>query len=80
MRKKLINFLIITVVSISLSGYAKSKQADGEGLMTIVDNRFSYTVYVHDETGFMYLSSGSGGLCVMIDRQGKPLIYNEVEN
>lgn len=80
MRKKLINFLIITVVSISLSSCAKSKQADGEGLMTIVDNRFSYTVYVHDETGIMYLSSGSGGLCVMIDRQGKPLIYNEVEN
>ncbi len=80
MRKKLINFLIITVVSISLSGCAKSKQADGESLMTIVDNRFSYAVYVHDETGIMYLSSGSGGLYVMIDRQGKPLIYNEVEN
>lgn len=80
MRKKLINFLIITVVSISLSGCAKSKQADGEGLMTIVDNRFSHVVYVHNETGIMYLSSCSGGLCVMIDRQGKPLIYNEVEN
>lgn len=80
MRKKLINFLIMTVVLISLSSCAKSKQEDGDSLMTIVDNRFGYTIYVHDETGIMYLSSGSGGLCVMIDRQGKPLIYNEVEN
>lgn len=31
--------------------------------------------YVDTETGIMYVKTSNGGVCVMLDRDGKPLIY-----
>lgn len=43
----------------------------------IKDDNSALTVYVDTETNVMYLRRlGSGGLCVMVDAEGKPLLWD----
>lgn len=43
----------------------------------IKDDKSSLTVYVDTETNVMYLLRlGSGGICVMFDAEGKPLLWD----
>lgn len=34
------------------------------------------TIYVDTQTGVQYLTIGQRGVCVMIDKDGRPLIYD----
>lgn len=42
----------------------------------IKDNYSALRVYVDTETNVMYLISNYGGACVMVDAEGKPLLWN----
>lgn len=43
----------------------------------IKDNYADLIVYVDTETNVMYLRRlGSGGICVMVDAEGKPLLWD----
>lgn len=43
----------------------------------IKDNYSSLIVYVDTETNVMYLQRiGDGGICVMVDAEGKPLLWD----
>lgn len=43
----------------------------------IKDDKSSLTVYVDTETNVMYLRRiGDGGICVMVDAEGKPLLWD----
>lgn len=78
MKRKMINFLIIAAVSVSLTTCEKKEdQAQQKRLMTLVDSTMSYAIYVHDETGVMYFSYCNGGTCVMVDVDGNPLIWDK---
>lgn len=42
----------------------------------IKDNYSIFRVYVDTETNVMYLISNYGGACVMVDAEGKPLLWD----
>lgn len=45
--------------------------------MEQLDHTYKYKIYVHKDTGVMYIRNNEGGICVMVDADGKPLIYEE---
>lgn len=48
--------------------------------MEAVECTALYTIYAHRETGVMYfcpITSDGCAVCVMVDAEGKPLIYKE---
>lgn len=76
--------IIIMVLAISLltgcRTTKKSEEIPANGLMTVVDKTIGYTIYIHDETGVMYFCRDSGygnSVCVMLDVDGKPLLYQQ---
>ena len=52
---------------------------DGNHRMRTLDRSLMYGIYVDDLTGVQYLRTSYGGLCVMVDAEGKPLIWEGVE-
>ena len=52
---------------------------DGNHRMRTLDGSLMYGIYVDDLTGVQYLRTSYGGLCVMVDAEGKPLIWEGAE-
>lgn len=68
--KKLIAVLAILLL---LLGCASPAQ---KGRFQVIEDDFSYRIFVDTETGVTYCSYGIyGGMSPLIDRDGKPLIY-----
>lgn len=77
--KRAVILLLLCLLMLTGCGTKKAEQMPENGMMTIVDSTTGYTIYVHDETGVMYFSRDGGygcSVCVMVDTDGKPLIYN----
>lgn len=54
-----------------------------ENLLIVVDDSMSYRIYVDKETKVMYLRTKQGygeALCVMVDANGKPLLWRGEEH
>ena len=47
--------------------------------MRMLDGKLMYGIYVDGLTGVQYLLSNCGGVCVMVDAEGKPLIWEGAE-
>lgn len=80
MRNKII--MIAAACCVLLSGCrvksTKEEAYPEVNMMTVVDGTTGYTIYVHDETGVMYLccrGAYAKAVCVMLDAEGNPLIY-----
>ena len=58
------------------AGCGKSDNEDNH-MMEQLDNDFRCRIYVHKDTGVMYIRNNQGGICVMVDADGKPLIYEK---
>ena len=52
---------------------------DGNHRMRTLDGSLMYGIYVDDLTGVQYLQTSYGGICVMVDAEGKPLIWEGAE-
>lgn len=52
---------------------------DGNHRMRTLDGSLMYGIYVDDLTGVQYLRTSYGGICVMVDAEGKPLIWKGAE-
>ena len=52
---------------------------DGNHRMRSLDGNLMYEIYVDDLTGVQYLRTSYGGICVMVDAEGKPLIWEGAE-
>ena len=52
---------------------------DGNHRMRTLDGSLMYGIYVDDLTGVQYLQTSHGGICVMVDAEGKPLIWEGAE-
>lgn len=87
MRKKLLCLLLVFVLPVCLlfTGCEETRQVDKiqskteESIMVVVDS-FSVSgnpcyVLVHKTTRVMYLLEYNGGIFVMVDTDGKPLLY-----
>lgn len=57
-------------------GCGKGDNEDNHMLKQL-DNNFRYRIFVHKDTGVMYIRNNAGGICVMVDADGKPLIYEK---
>lgn len=68
--------LVVLLVIVMCDG--KKDEASNHRMRTL-DGKLMYVIYVDDLTGVQYLLSTCGGLCVMVDAEGKPLIWEGAE-
>lgn len=77
--------ILITAIGIMLmlSGctqkqHGTEKDQQAENLLIVIDDSMSYRIYVDKATKVMYLRTKQGygeALCVMVDADGKPLLW-----
>lgn len=75
--KRIIAITILTLLTLVLCGCTKA-EASNHRLRTL-DVSATYGIYVDNLTGIQYLSTNQGGVCVMVDAEGKPLIWEGAE-
>ena len=71
--KRVIAITILTLLTLALCGCTKA-EASNHRLRTL-DTGLMYEIYVDNLTGIQYLSTNQGGVCVMVDAKGRPLIW-----
>lgn len=71
--KRVIAITILTLLTLALCRCGKA-EAGTYSLRTLETNGL-YVIYVDNLTGIQYLSTYQGGVCVMVDAAGKPLIW-----
>ena len=77
--KRVIAITILTLLTLALCGCneAKEVEADNRRLWVLDASPRYYEIYVDNLTGVQYLRTYKGGVCVMVDAEGKPLIWEE---
>lgn len=71
--KRVIAITILTLLTLALCGCVKA-EASNHRLRTL-DTGLMYEIYVDNLTGIQYLRTYKGGVCVMVDAEGRPLIW-----
>ena len=71
--KRVIAITILALLTLALCGCTKA-EASNHRLRTL-DTGLMYEIYVDNLTGIQYLSTHQGGVCVMVDAEGRPLIW-----
>lgn len=66
--------LVVLLVIVICDG--KKVEASNHRMWTL-DMGATYEIYVDDLTGIQYLRTSQGGVCVMVDAEGKPLIWED---
>ena len=77
--KRVIAITILTLLTLVLCGCneANEVEADNRRLWVLDASPRYYEIYVDSLTGVQYLRTYKGGVCVMVDAEGKPLIWEE---
>lgn len=75
--KRVIAITILTLLTLALCGCTKA-EASNHRLRTL-DTGLMYEIYVDNLTGVQYLRINKGGVCVMVDTEGRPLIWEGAE-
>jgi hypothetical protein len=75
--KRVIAITILTLLTLALCGCTKA-EASNHRLRTL-DTGLMYEIYVDNLTGIQYLRTYKGGVCVMVDAAGRPLIWEGAE-
>ena len=73
--KRVIAITILTLLTLALCGCGKVEASNHR--MRTLDGNLMYEIYVDNLTGVQYLRTYKGGVCVMVDAEGKPLIWDE---
>ena len=73
--KAIIMLIVVLTVAICV---CNKTEASNHSLRTL-DKGLMYEIYVDDLTGVQYLRTSHGGVCVMVDAEGKPLIWEGAE-
>ena len=71
--KRVIAITILTLLSLALCGCGKAEA--GTYRLRRLETDSSYVIYVDSLTGVQYLRTYKGGVCVMVDAEGRPLIW-----
>ena len=69
--------MLVFILTLSICGCNKAEASNHR--MRTLDGNLMYGIYVDDLTGVQYLLSNCGGICVMVDAEGKPLIWEGAE-
>ena len=77
--KRVIAITILTLLTLVLCGCneANEVEVDNRRLWVLDASPRYYEIYVDNLTGVQYLRTYKGGVCVMVDAEGKPLIWDE---
>ena len=75
--KRVIAITILTLLILALSGCGKAEA--GTYRLRTLETGALYTIYVDNLTGIQYLKTYQGGVCVMVDADGRPLIWEGAE-
>ena len=78
--KLVIAITILTLLTLALCGCneaneANEVEADNRRLWVLDASPRYYEIYVDNLTGIQYLKTYQGGVCVMVDAEGRPLIW-----
>lgn len=73
--KRVIAITILILLTLALCGCGKAE--DGNNRLRTLDTGLMYEIYVDNLTGIQYLKTYQGGVCVMVDAEGRPLIWEE---
>lgn len=79
MKRVIVIIIFILLILAALCGCNETEievDADNERLWTL-ETGLMYVIYVDDLTGVQYLRTYQGGVCVMVDAEGRPLIWDE---
>ena len=74
--KRVIAMTILTLLTLALCGCGKA-EASNQRLWVLDASPRYYEIYVDNLTGVQYLRTYKGGVCVMVDAEGRPLIWEE---
>ena len=74
--KRVIAITILTLLTLALC-WCNEAEADNSRLWVLDVSPRYYEIYVDNLTGVQYLRTYKGGVCVMVDAEGKPLIWEE---
>lgn len=78
--KKLLVVLVslLLVVSLCSCGFnsAETDTAGNDNRLVIIFNDGFCMIFVDTETGCQYVSKSNAGTCLMVDAEGKPLLYD----
>jgi len=74
MKKVISILLVVALITMSGCGWNRSKsdRSDSDGRIIYRYNDGYYVIVADAETGVQYISRGTGGLCVMVDKNGMP--------
>ena len=75
--KRVIAITILTLLTLTLCGCNKAEA--GNYRLRMLEAGTMYEIYVDNLTGIQYLRTYKGGVCVMVDAEGKPLIWEGAE-
>lgn len=75
--KRVIAITILTLLTLALCGCGKAEA--GNYRLRTLDTGLTYEIFVDNLTGIQYLRTYKGGVCVMVDAEGKPLIWEGAE-
>lgn len=84
--KKIFCVVLLIVCLFVLCSCARNKEGYSYNIfenvsLTLVAREKHFSIYVHNETGVMYIAmeacdaKHNGGISVMLEKDGKPLIY-----
>ena len=82
MRKNVVFILcVLLVVCLSACTFNESSTDinGNDGRMKMIFNDGFAIIYVDTETGVQYFSRDDCGTCVMVDENGCPIIYDQVD-
>ena len=74
---RVIIIMLVFILILSICGCNKAEASNHR--MWTLDGNLIYGIYVDDLTGVQYLQTSYGGICVMVDAEGKPLIWEGAE-
>ena len=72
---------VLLVVSLTACDWNASSTdtSKSDGRMKLIFKDGFAIIYVDTETGVQYFSRSSCGTCVMVDENGNPIIYGDLE-
>ena len=71
--------LLVTCLSACAFNTSSTDTNGNDGRMNVIFNDGFAMIYVDTETGVQYFSRAHCGTCVMVDENGCPIIYDQLE-
>ena len=81
--KKIMAIILCVLLVVSLTACTwnspSTDTSESDGRMKLIFNDGFAIIYVDTETGVQYFSRSNCGTCVMVDENGNPIIYGDLE-